>query len=324
MITIEEAKALSKKLLFEEGVSGIGGGSEKIKVYVEDQETAERVPTIIAGFPTEVVVSGRFFKLNQLEVEELPEAKFSLTGIDKKARIRPAPGGVSVGHYLITAGTLTSRVYDRKTGRKLFLSNNHVLAASNRGKIGDPILQPGSYDGGIDPRDRIGVLERFVEIKAPPETNLVDAALGRPIRDEDLSDEVLDIGVIDGVEEAKEGMVVAKSGRTTCYAEALVEDTKATVKVYNYPWGYSIFEDQIITTLLGRPGDSGSCVVRKGTKKAVGLLFAGSLTHTVLNKMTNVCKLLDISFTPRPPVMAGVPILLGLALIPNLYLLWKK
>jgi hypothetical protein len=43
-------------------------------------------------------------------------------------------------------------------------SNNHVLANSNAGAIGDPILQPGSYDGGKNPDDVIGNLERYVEI----------------------------------------------------------------------------------------------------------------------------------------------------------------
>src|SRR3990172_2465471 len=46
-------------------------------------------------------------------------------------RWRPAPGGVSLGHYQITAGTLGGVVYDRMTGERLILSNNHVMANSN-------------------------------------------------------------------------------------------------------------------------------------------------------------------------------------------------
>ena len=48
-------------------------------------------------------------------------------------RIRPAPGGVSVGHFRITAGTLGCLARGRKkprNRRSLILSNNHVLANS--------------------------------------------------------------------------------------------------------------------------------------------------------------------------------------------------
>lgn len=80
-------------------------------------------------------------------------------------RWRPAPGGVSIGHYLITAGTLGAIVRDASTGEPLILSNNHVLANSNDASIGDPILQPGNADGGRDPQDRIATLERFIRLE---------------------------------------------------------------------------------------------------------------------------------------------------------------
>ena len=62
-------------------------------------------------------------------------------------RWRPAPGGVSIGHYKITAGTFGSIVRDRETGNRLILSNNHVIANSNDADAGDEILQPGPIDG---------------------------------------------------------------------------------------------------------------------------------------------------------------------------------
>jgi hypothetical protein len=323
MTTIREAMdILSYKFLMQEGIAGVSHRGSKLIVYVESEEYAEKIPYKLLGFPVEVVVSGRIYKLEALPIQEIP-VKVSLgrtlEGIleDKTKKWRPAPGGVSCGHYQITAGTLSTRVYDAATGKRLFLSNNHVIANSNQGKPGDPILQPGPYDGGTDPADRIGVLERFVEIKPEPEKNLVDAAVGKPLKDEDLSDEVLDIGVVTDWEEPAVGMEVAKSGRTTCYATAKITDVNATVRVYRYPWGSSIFEDQIITTALGAPGDSGSLCVNTATKKAVGLLFAGSQTITVLNKMKHVTRLLNISFKPvaAPPPTDFLPYLL-LGLIP--------
>jgi hypothetical protein len=108
---------------------------------------ADRIPARIAGLPTDVREVG------------ILRALQPPTG-----RWRPAPGGVSIGHRDITAGTLGAVVRDRATGRKLILSNNHVLADSNAGKIGDPILQPGPADGGRPLIDEFARLERFVPI----------------------------------------------------------------------------------------------------------------------------------------------------------------
>jgi len=83
--------------------------------------------------------------------------------IQHTRRHRPAPGGVSVGHYAISAGTLGAVVRDLTTGEKMILSNNHVLANSNDAREGDPIYQPGPHDGGGS-SDRIARLGRFVPI----------------------------------------------------------------------------------------------------------------------------------------------------------------
>lgn len=83
-----------------------------------------------------------------------------------RARFRPTiPAGVSIGHYKITAGTLGAIVTDRRTGERLILSNNHVLANSNDAQIGDPLLQPGPADGGTNPADVVARLERFVPMR---------------------------------------------------------------------------------------------------------------------------------------------------------------
>ena len=84
--------------------------------------------------------------------------------VDPTQRIRPIPCGVSIGHYQITAGTLGVLVTDKVSGDKLILSNNHVLANSNLGQKGDPILQPGPIDGGKNPADMVATLERFITI----------------------------------------------------------------------------------------------------------------------------------------------------------------
>lgn len=74
------------------------------------------------------------------------------------------PPGVSIGHYMITAGTFGILAYDATTGTPLILSNNHVLANSNDAFIGDAILQPGSTDGGQNPADAVAKLLRYAHL----------------------------------------------------------------------------------------------------------------------------------------------------------------
>ena len=53
------------------------------------------------------------------------------------------------------------------------------------------------------------------------------------------------------------------------------------------------FVDQLITSAVCRPGDSGSLLV-DSQNQAVGLLFAGSDKVSVCNRIDHVCRLLDI------------------------------
>jgi len=112
------------------------------------------VPKTIDGVRTDV------YEVGYLRAFDTPRDRF-----------RPQiPSGVSIGHYKITAGTLGTIVTDRRTGEKLILSNNHVLANSNDAQVGDPILQPGPTDGGQNPADVVARLERFARLYYEGET----------------------------------------------------------------------------------------------------------------------------------------------------------
>ena len=295
----------AKELLRKEGIVGVSDPENVIRVYVETEEDLSKLPETIMGMSVVGVVTGRFYTLKS-----------------RTDRWRPAPGGVSIGHKDITAGTLGCVVIDNETGEKLILSNNHVLADCNRGKIGDEIYQPGPYDHPICPEDLLARLYRYVEIKEPPHANLVDAAVAKPIQEEWVSDEILEVGKVKGVATVSEGDVVKKSGRTTGVTEAKVFDCNATVKVYGYPWGYSIFEDQMLTYAMAAGGDSGSLVLNKNNQ-AVGLLFAGSDRFTVVNKIHHVLSLLNVSFPSAGTVRSGVSAL-PLLLLGGAYYLYTK
>ncbi|MGH2625728.1 MAG: hypothetical protein ACRDHY_03650, partial [Anaerolineales bacterium] len=243
--------------------------------------------------------------------------------------VRPAPGGVSVGHYQVTAGTLGGVVRDRSTDRRMILSNNHVLANSNKGFPGDPILQPGAIDGGRDPMDTIARLERFVPIQFieqpsscriadvvvaignavagvigskhrlsairvdPQATNRVDAAVALPDEGTAISDEILDIGVLGGTAPAELGMRVRKSGRSSGFTTGEITVLDATVTV-SYGEKSARFEGQIVSGPMSEPGDSGSLLVAADALLAVGLLFAGSQQATIFNPIADVLSTLEV------------------------------
>lgn len=213
----------------------------------------------------------------------------------RTGRNRPAPGGVSVGHYAITAGTLGCWVTDRR-GDTSILSNNHVLADTNRAQLGDAVLQPGRYDRGRNPADRIATLAEFVRISATGR-NRVDAAVARAVNPADADLSIYGIGQLTGTVPAAYGMVVRKSGRTTGVRSGTVQVTNAIIRVsYGQTWlSSAVFDGQFLVTpgTFSAGGDSGSVIV-DSRNHAVGLLFAGSSSWTVCNKIQDVVAALGI------------------------------
>lgn len=264
----------------EKITSGFSTGKLCIKVYVEKKfpkKELKRTDIVPQKLPT-----------IQTDVEEVGK----IIAFGYSGRYRPALGGSSIGHYKITAGTLGCLVKDKKSGKPFILSNNHVLANSNQAKKGDSILQPGPYDGGKKPKDIIGYLEDWIEIKFGKEANAIDAALARPKDLSSVKPEIILIGAPKGITKAKLGMAIQKSGRTTGYTTGKIKDTSATVKV-NYDDKVALFRNQILTTNISQGGDSGSLVLDMKTR-ALGLLFAGSEVVTILNPISEILKYLNI------------------------------
>ncbi len=245
-------------------------------------------------------------------------------------RWRPAPGGISIGHYKITAGTFGAIVRDINSGERLILSNNHVIANSNDADPGDQILQPGPIDGGSPDVDTIAHLDRFCPIEFatepgicdiadtyaslgnaiagllgskhrvntqqsdPQAVNLVDAAVAKPVNDSDVLDEILEIGTIEGSEEGSLGMSVRKSGRTTRFTTSQINLINATVDVNYGSDRTARFENQLVSGPMSQGGDSGSLLVAGDSLHAVGLLFAGSNQSTIFNPIQAVLDCLEV------------------------------
>lgn len=282
------------------------------KVPSASLSSAALVPRAIDGTETDVVETGRIRALQP------PTGRF-----------RPAPGGVSIGHRDITAGTLGCLV--RRNGETFILSNNHVLANSNDAQIGDAILQPGPVDGGVIATDHIANLEAFVPISyAVPEppsdcgvaagvigflnaacrligsqtryrsvsiqqtTNLVDAAIARPLAPEDVKDEILGIGVIQGTVPGTLGLNVKKSGRTTGVTTGEILQVDVTVDVQYGAGRVARFTDQLMAGAMSQGGDSGSAVLDE-QNRLTGLLFAGSDNSTIINRIEHVFVALGVT-----------------------------
>lgn len=263
---------------------------------------ADKVKATVGKFKTDVVESLDIHAGGTCpdEVDDAQEdAQEEEPGIQTlRRRIRPAEGGYSVGHVRITAGTIATAVTDSRPfpgipSRYYILSNNHVLANSNNARIGDPILQPGPFDGGRLPRDVIARLTRFVPIRFNGPPNLVDAAVAEG-QFHDIDREIYWIGYVKRVRFlTKPGDFVQKTGRTTNWTTGRVTNVNATVNV-NYGAGrVAKMVRQIITTPMSAGGDSGSLLLDL-QENAVGLLFAGSSRITIHNQIGFVQALLGI------------------------------
>lgn len=207
---------------------------------------------------------------------------------------RPCPGGYSIGHEQVTAGTLGTWV--TINGEHFILSNNHVIANSNGASINDLILQPGRADGGnrSNPRHHIARLSSFVPIvfdgdggkkkigaaawrawlapanavakivncpyraRVSPQrnhnVNLVDAALAKVLRPRDVDPDIVNIGEIENVRDPQLDARVRKSGRTTETTSGRVTGIDATVRV-NYGSGRLATMDEQFEITAEQDGD---------------------------------------------------------------------
>lgn len=329
-------RALNKtrgKLLGYQNVVGVGVGYK----HVGSESTGE--PAFIVyvekKLPPGDLARSQIVpkKMNGLDVDVIEMGTVRMLGV-RTSKGRPCQPGVSIGHYKSSAGTLGAVVRDKATKEIMILSNNHVLANGSslmeaKAKSGDPILQPGPYDGGTI-KDRIGTLYRYVPLyktesrsdcpvamalarggnailrfvkndyeirfyKHSKQENTVDCALAKLDSPELVRASILEIGDIAGIAEVKPGQRVQKSGRTTALTSGVVKSLGTTLQVEMKEDEKVWFSDQVVADMVSQPGDSGSLILDQD-RNAVGLLFAGSEKLTVFNRINNVMDRLGVEF----------------------------
>jgi len=137
-----------------------------------------------------------------------------------------------------------------------------------RGRKGDPILQPATIDGGTDENDTIAYLDRWIDVhmlgpnlgeaksnlkflldtgkKLP--INYVDIAWAKPVSEDVVSYEILDLGIPTGIITPQKrgasslGTWVVKSGRTTGVTHGRISAVDVEIFI-GYPIGVALFLD---------------------------------------------------------------------------------
>lgn len=274
------------------------------KVPLDKLSKKDIVPVSINELPTDVVEGKEIKALN----------------VDRTTRFRPAPGGVSIGHPDITAGTLGMWV--RRNGVWGILSNNHVMGNLNEAKIGDPIYQPGPYHGGeakdtiahlavlplidmidvsncpiaksiVNPLNFIArILGRKTRLTTTTEvgTNLVDCAWAERKSIAFVDPIILEIGEPEGECVFAVGDDVRESGIILGLTFGVVTSITASANVGMGDGRVAMFTDQIEigTPGFSAPGHSGSSILHSLNFHVGGLLFAGNDDMTLACKYANV------------------------------------
>jgi len=271
----------------EKWINGVNTGEEAILVFVKKKEDIIKlnkidiIPSKINGIKTDVVGKTGILK------------SFAL-----KNRIRPVSPGYSCGNIRVTAGTIGG-IFKDWQGQTVILSNNHVLANTNNCVLNkDIIVQPGTADNGYWVKNIIGILKGYRQLvrgntksynSADKKTifgyNLEDSAICKLNNQLEFDPNIPMIGKINGFnDDLSVGTKVQKTGRTTGYTTNKIIAINTSV-IVSYGRGLVfLFKDQIMTSVMGAGGDSGSLLLDMN-KNVVGLLFAGSNTITVFNRI---------------------------------------
>ena len=276
---------------------GLVEGEPGIKVFLLKPGVAG-VPSRLDDVPVAVEVTGMFVAGGTTD------------------KTSPAPNGYSVGHPDITAGTLGAVVRkpadDPDNPNQCYiLSNNHVLANVNKAAIGDNTLQPGPFDGGLNPQDAIATLADFEPINLNGSSNEIDAAISAIFSPTDVTGSAPGPGdsppaygtLSEAPVVASLSLAVQKFGRTTLWTHGSIDMVGVTASICYECAGPFCLRCKAAATfvnLVSIPdatatpanfsggGDSGSLIVTEAGSNPTALLFAGSSTRTLAHRIQPV------------------------------------
>ena len=301
-------------------VNGTAGGSLATG-YISSTGTylaPSGVPTKSDGNGDSTVTTVTVTAISQANSNLVASATVTVSSPNKNPQSGAVKLGTSGGNVNDTnnnfccGGTLGSLVV--RNGTQYILSNNHVLAKSDSGIVGDPISQPGMLDSPTTctttGTSTVANLSEFFNLETGPNPK-VDAALAQIVNGQvDASGNILLLGATQrngtpdpgaphagtGVA-ATVGQAVAKSGRTTGLTCSTVLGTNLAANVDYFRHcgdttkAYTVSYTNLVAISGGNfsaGGDSGSLIVTQSTADPVALLFGGSDTDTVGNPVSEV------------------------------------
>lgn len=192
-------------------------------------------------------------------------------------RIRPAVGGVSLGHVSLggsgTMGTSPLRTTD---GKVAVLTNSHVAGLNGDASPGDAVLQPDPGDGGRAPDDVIGTLLECSTVSAT-DVNTTDSALVE-VDTDDVADAILCFdGELRGWTEPTLGATYSKCGRSSGLTRGRLIARDGEFTIRQSDGTSSSFRGVDVYERMTLPGDSGSLYVdeRSDGLHGTSLHFAG-------------------------------------------------
>ena len=299
----EVVRSQAQEWTYGTGIVGLGVGEKisngqptgelSLRVYVERKLPKRAVAQPI---PSAVTVP---------EVGELTTDVIELGHVEPQSfreRTRPAMPGCGLGHITATVGTFGCLVKRPGDDGLYILSNSHVLADVGFAQSGDPIVQPGSLDGGDATEDALATLAEFVPFTFADVgfDNQVDAAIARVRRRDWVVTQIRELGVAPGGvgRVIRRGMQIKKVGRTTGYTTGVIQDVHfRTALDYPRPNGARTqrvgFKDQVLCSRYSDGGDSGA-IVLNSSNRVIGLHFAGAVSGSVFNRIQHVLRLLRV------------------------------
>lgn len=213
---------------------------------------------------------------------------------------RPVVAGISTSPYSTQGtGTIGSlQIRDKRTGKRIGISNNHVWASQNANPIGKLLQQPGVADKQASLDLEIGKLLRFVPLKliqisaippgAPPENlwNYCDLSMMEFIlEDSEYAYDTLEVGSVPGVYEITPSDVQLPKEQKACVVSGRTSGLKATYPIAVNTSGWCQYTSSIAGFFVGNvvtpdgtvgPGDSGSPLIWLNPLGLAGLTYAGT------------------------------------------------
>lgn len=287
--------------------AGMGQGKRLKNNQITDEDVIhvfvrQKIPHTTLK-PNEIIPKEIRTKINSQAIPTDVIEIGTLKAYDNQSVFRPILGGISGFNAVANAdiheqfaGTLSGIFFDTTDNKAVILSCNHVLARENLAEVGENIEQPSAPDNG-GTHALVGTLKRFIIIQPEPANNTIDAA----IADINLSVQY-DLAITHNglcrstITNPTVGLHVQKSGRTTEQTFGQIISTGASISV-DYTSFTADFQNQIVTTPIISPGDSGSLLTSAETESngaLVGLGFAGSDQVGIFSPINLVFQQLNI------------------------------